>query len=60
MSPLDVRLVTAAVLGAVVVVLAIVFRNKLRAEGGQYVVTFSVILGIVVGPAIARFIEGLF
>jgi hypothetical protein len=43
----------------VVIVLAIVFRNKLRAEGGQYVVTFSVILGIVVGPAIARFIERL-
>jgi hypothetical protein len=59
MSPLDARLLTAAVLGAVVIILAIVFRNKLRAEGGQYVATFAIILGIVVGPALAQFIEQL-
>ena len=60
MSPLDARLLTAAVLGAVVIILAIVFRNKLRAECGQYVVTFAIILGIVVGPALVQFIEQLF
>jgi hypothetical protein len=60
MSPLDVRLLTAAILGAVVIVLAIVFRNKLRAKEGEYVATFAIILGIVIGPALAQFIEQLF
>ena len=60
MSVLDVRLLTAAILGAVVIVLAIVFPNKLRAEGGQYVATFAIILGVVAGPALARYIEQLF
>ncbi len=60
MSPLDARLLSAAIFGAVAIVLAIVFRNKLRTDRGQYVVMFSIALGVAVGPALASYVERLF
>ena len=60
MSPFATRLTIAAVLACAAIILAIVFRKKLHADGGDHVAALVVALAIVGVPALARALETLF
>jgi hypothetical protein len=47
------------VLACAAIILAFVYRKKLRSEGGQHVAVLAVILAIVGMPALAQALERL-
>jgi hypothetical protein len=57
MSPFETRLVIVAVLACAAIILAYVFRNKLRGAAGQQLAALWVIVAIVGMPMVVKAVE---